>query len=153
MGIRIETLEKVINPDIREKIILNTEFKRRFKEDIQKNLSFYRKEKFNIKINEIEEIYNINLISNSNLKLIIVPIYIEQMKHIQIIEIKDIDKQEILFKNKRTGVYDTIKYMKESKNIINKLPTNLNKIKMYKIYQNENNLNEIIDFINSKIDI
>ena len=153
MGIRIETLEKVINPDIREKIILNTEFKRRFKEDIQKNLSFYRKEKFNIKINEIEEIYDINLISNSNLKLIIVPIYIEQMEHIQIIEIKDIDKQEMLFKNKRTGVYDTIKYMKESKNIINKLPTNLNKVKMYKIYQNENSVNEIIDFINSKIDI
>lgn len=154
MGMRVETIEKAIKPIFREKIFYNTEFRKRFGNEAEKNLSFYKKKKFNIKVNEIKEIYNISLIPSSTLKLILIPMYLEPIEHLKINKIQGFDKKEILLKNKREEIYDTTRYMKIlSLNEKVDLPNNLNKIDIYKVYQNERNTKELIEFISSKINI
>lgn len=152
VGMRVETLEKCMNANIRKKIFLNTEFRKRFGKNAENNLKSYRVKKFNIKVNELKKIYNIQIVSTSTLKLIIVPLYIEQLNHIKIIKVEENNKSEIFMKNKRDGVYDTTKYMNYlDTSEKNTLPKNLSKIKMYKVYQNEKCIEELLKFIQLEI--
>ena len=96
MGVRISTLEKILRPEIKNKIMLNTEFKARFGDCTNVDLKRYSTKKFNIKLNEIKDIYNVHLIKRSELKLIVVPIYIEEISKIKTRELNGIDKNEIL---------------------------------------------------------
>ena len=152
MGVRISTLEKILRPEIKNKIMLNTEFKARFGDCTNVDLKRYSTKKFNIKLNEIKDIYNVHLIKRSELKLIVVPIYIEEISKIKTRELNGIDKNEILLKNKRNGIYDTVKYLKfiNDNQSMNTLPSNLDNIKMIKIYQNEKTINEFINLIDVK---
>lgn len=152
VGMRVETIEKSTNLDIRKKIFLYTEFRKRFGGKAEKNLKLYRNKKFNIKINEIKDIYDVKLINSALLKLILVPIYIEPIEHIKIEKLNDIQKKEILLKNRREGIYDTNKYM-TALDICKKndLPSNLNQIDAYKVYQNEKCIDELIEFIQLRI--
>ena len=149
MGVRISTLEKILRPEIKKKIMLNTEFKARFGDCTNIDLKPYLTRKFNIKLNEIKDIYNVQLIKECELKLIIVPIYMEELSKIKTRELYGIDKNEILLKNKRNGIYDTVKYLKfiNDNQSTNTLPSNLDNIKMIKIYQNEKTINELINLI------
>ena len=55
-------------------------------------------------------------------------------------------------KNKRDGVYDTTKYMNYlDTSEKNTLPKNLSEIKMYKVYQNEKCIEELLKFIQLEI--
>lgn len=149
LGMRVETIEKSMKSDVKQKIFLNTEFRERFGRKAENNLKLYRTKKFNIKLNEIKEIYNVDLVSTSTLKLIIVPIYIEQLEHIKIKKMEEkLKKNEILLKNKREGMYDTTKYMDILEiNQKNVLPKNLSNINMYKVYQNERCIDELVKFL------
>lgn len=151
MGMRVETMEKSTSTKIKNKIFSNTEFRKRFGRNAEEDLKLYRNKKFNIKLNEIKDIYNVNLISSSLLSLIIVPIYIEQLEHIKIKKVDEINKIETLMRNKREGIYDTNKYLKIIENNNCKLPINIKNIEMYKIYQNERSINELVDFIKNKL--
>ena len=55
VGMRVETLEKCMSSNIRKKIFLNTEFRKRFGKDAENNLKSYRVKKFNIKVNELKK--------------------------------------------------------------------------------------------------
>ena len=78
--------------------------------------------------------------------------YIEQLNHIKITKVEENNKSEIFMRNKREGVYDTTKYMNYlNTNEKNILPKNLNKIKMYKVYQNEKCVEELLKFIQLEI--
>ena len=152
MGMRVETIEKSTNLDIRDKIFLNTEFRKRFGEKAENNLKLYRTKKFNIKLNEIKKIYDVKLVNSATLKLVVVPMYIEQLEHIKVEKVEGNQKKEILLRNKREGVYDTTKYM----NILDisktrELPEHIGPIKLYKVYQNEKCIEELIEFIHSEI--
>ena len=149
---RVETLCNVIQPSIRDKIMKYSEIKQRFGEDIENNLEAYQNKKFNIKINEIKDIYNVELRNNTTVKIFIIPVYMPGIKHIEIKKISNAEFMEVLLKNRRRGVYNTVKYIdniffSEQTNMICKLKN----INAYMIYQNEKNGEEVIKFINSKL--
>lgn len=152
IGIRVETLYKAINPIVRERIIEYSEIKKRFGENIEENINEYGKKKFNIKMNEIKKIYNVDIKKETNVKMFLVPVYMPGSKHIKIKKIREEETLDILLKNKRKGVYNTIKYLD---NVFftttNNIKCNLKNINMYKIYQNEGNTNELIEFVNKNI--
>lgn len=153
MGIRLGTLSSVLTNKNLKLIIENTEFKYKFSNDIKNNLSLYNTKKFNIKINELKEIYKINLVNKTNIKFILVPIYMPEIEHLQIKELNEEEKMDILLKNRRKGSYDTIIYIDD---LFNNRPNNLfdiETISMYKIYQNEKNINELLSFIYKKIEM
>lgn len=151
MGMRVETLEKTTKTDVKEKIFSFTEFRKRFGMDAERNLRKIRSKKFNIKLNEIKNIYNVDLINSSILSLIIIPEYVEQLEHIKLRKIEESSKKrEIILKNKVDGVYNTTKYI-NSLDMGRKtnLPNNLNKVNIYKVYQSEKCIDELIAFTQS----
>lgn len=154
MGMRISTLEKIIKPEIRQQIIEVTEFKKRFGQINENNLKEYYNKKFNIKMNEIKDIYGVKLVNKAKLKFVIIPMYIEQMTDISIKEMQKEDKIDILIKNRRTGTYDTMKFLNTEKfsHILTNIPRNLLNIDMFKIYYNEKNIKNVIKFIKFKMD-
>lgn len=154
MGIRLETLNKIIKPEIREKIIEKTEFKSRFGDCSSDNLKNYSTKKFNIKVNQIKEIYKVQLVKRATLKLMIIPVYNTQFTSMRVKEMNGREKYEIIAENRRIGIYDSVKYLKTIDNNVNKIvkiPTNMEKIKMLKVYQNEHSMNELINLIKSKL--
>ena len=103
-------------------------------------------------MNEIKKIYNVDIKKETNVKMFLVPVYMPRSKHIKIKKIREEETLDILLKNKRKGVYNTVKYLD---NVFftttNNIKCNLKNINMYKIYQNEGNTNELIEFVNKNI--
>lgn len=156
IGIRLGTLKTVLNNTTLQAIIRGTEFKHKFDiNDIKHNLSFYESRKFNIKINELKEIYNINLINKTNIKFILIPVYMPELQHIQIKSLNKEEKIETLLKSVRKGSYDTIRYMDNlfinKHNSLSRLTNIANNVPVYKIFQNEKNINELLNFICKQI--
>ena len=152
MGIRVETMCNVLDSDIIRKIIENTEFNKKFGADAQYNLKKYKEKKFNIKVNEIKSIYNINLKNSTTIKMVIIPIYMPDIKNIKIRKVDKIEQIEIFNKNARRGTYDTMRYMIPLLKSNNKVILDEFKdITVYKIYQNEKNIKELIEFVDSKL--
>ncbi len=148
MGIRFGTLETVLSKESRKAIIENTEFKDKFSNDMQNHLSSYKSKKFNIKVNELKQIYSTNLVNKTILKVIIVPFYMPEIEHMQIKKLNTEEKREVLLKNRRNGSYDTIRYIDDLFNNKKSSLCKIENIPFYKLYQNEKNANELLDFIN-----
>lgn len=153
IGMRVETLELLADEDIKQRIIQNSDIKNRFGEDIDKNLINYKTKKFNIKVNELKRIYEIELKNNALIKIIIVPIYNPGIKHIQIKELKDEEIINLIYENKRSGAYGSAKYINsifpERKSNVN---INLKNIEAYMISYNEMNIDEVVKFLNSRLE-
>lgn len=143
MGMRIETLNKIIRDPIKERIINYSEFKNRFGNNIDEVLSDYRNKKFNIKVSEIKKIYNVSIKPTTKISTILIPIYMPELEHIKIKKLDEEEKKENIVKYKTQGAYSSTKYIGEILGINNISMPNLNNINIYKIYENEGNIREI----------
>ncbi len=151
MGIRFGTLETVLSKKTKMSIIENTEFKDKFSNDIQNHLSSYKSKKFNIKVNELKQIYSTNLVNKTILKVIMVPFYMPEIEHMQIKKLNIEEKREVLLKNSRNGSYDTIRYIDDLFNNKKNSLCNIENIPFYKLYQNEKNTDELLNFIHTNL--
>ena len=153
MGMRVEKLFNLNESNIMEKIIEHTEIKRRFGADIRHHLYNYKEKKFNIRVNEIRKIYNVKLINKTILKIMLIPIYMPGLEHIKIKKLSKEELTEVLINNKRNGVYSSAKYMNSIFFEGNKyIEYKISNIEAYMVYQNEKNVKEVINFINSKLE-
>lgn len=144
MGMRIDTFDKVLNDSIKGKIISYTEFKDRFREDdIAKIISKSRNKKFNVKANEIPSIYNVDTRVDTNLSAIIIPIYMPDMEHAMIKKIDNDEKKDTFLKYRTQGAYGSTKYIEDIFGTTKITMPDIKNIDMYKVYENEKNINEL----------
>ena len=144
MGMRIDTFDKVLNASTKDKIIRYTEFKDRFGEDeIDKIISKSRNKKFNVKVNEIHNIYNVETRIDTNLSAIIIPVYMPDMEHTMIKKIDEDEKKEAFFKYRTQGAYSSTRYIEDIFGTTKVTMPDIKNIDIYKIYENEKNVNEL----------
>lgn len=138
IGIRRETIDKYLSNIEKNKII---EIKNR---DYINNLS-----KINLSVAEINQIFNIKTRDKANLKMIIIPIYNQNIKHIQVREISDSEIIEELLKNRRLGVYEPQKDIDKfyKTNRVRCELTFFKDINFFKITQNENTIDELTEWM------
>lgn len=148
VGIRLGTLSSVLNPNIKQAIMEKTEFADKFLYVSDFNFHLYSQKKFNIKVNELQDIYNIKLINKVKVSFIIIPLYFPELEHIRIIELTENQKAEVLQRNRRCGSYDTIRYLSSIFENPSIPLLDTQQISIYKIYQNEKNIDELFNFIN-----
>lgn len=140
IGIRRETIDKYLSDIERNEII---KMKNR---DYTNNLP-----KVNLTVLEIKQIFSIKTRDKANLKIIIVPIYNKNIKHIQVRKMIDAEIMEELLKNRRFGVYEPQKDIDkfyETKKIKCQLSF-FKGIKFFKIAQNENTIDELAKWVES----
>lgn len=155
-GIRIGTLK---NNVVKEKYIKGIRRSRGFierfgNEEIAK-LEKYEMEKFNLKLNEFEQIFNVKLLKNTNIKLFIEPHFISKFNNIDIVKIENCEIMETLRSNRRNGIYQSVPYIEH---LYNDYKANEktdiiynNKMKFYKLYYGEKAENEILKTISKMI--
>lgn len=153
MGMRVETLDKLTNENIKKRIIQYSDIKNRFGNDIEKKLEEYKAKKFNIKVDDIKEIYGVELKRCTLINMIIIPIYIPGINHIKIKKVDYEEIKEMIYNNKRNGAYGSAKYISnvffEKSNTIN---LNLKNADTYMIRYNEMNISEVVNFLNQKLE-
>lgn len=155
VGIRLETLIKNINKKYYKQIVKTEGFKKisyiydmnRKKQEL-KNVDFlniYGDLKFNITVPEIQNIFNVSIIKEANLKLVIIPRYDVHLEKIKVkkLAIKEVEK--VLIKNQENGIYAPIKYLNNFFYIkTNKIDMQiLKKIQFIEIYQNERTASQL----------
>lgn len=138
VGIRYETINKVFSEKAKEKFIKVRE------EEYRR-----RRKKMNITVKEIKHVFEAEVISQSKLKIILFPVYIPESDELKIIKMEDREIIDILLKNKKSGVYDTVKYIDNfyHTNKPNFKFEDFKEIKFLKVIINERSSKKLVDLI------
>ena len=148
IGIRYESL---YNGVIKEKNIKKIKETSGYYCRIERNNKLDPKEKFNLTVKDIKEIFKTKTISKTEIKAIIEPHYLPGQKRIKIQEMSREELINKLIENKRSGIYNSVNYMEnlfdDNENL--KLLGLIQKtnIKGYKIFQNQSNEKELIEYV------
>lgn len=138
VGIRYETINKVFSEQEKERFIeLREEEYRR------------KRRKMNITVKDIKNVFKTEVLSETKLKVVLIPVYIPNSVDLKILKVEDREIIDILLKNKKIGVYDPVKYIDNfySTNKPKFDFENFKKIKFLKVIVNEKNSNELVDII------
>ena len=148
IGIRFESL---YNGVIKEKYTDQIKKTIDYSYIIGRNNKLDPKQKFNLTVKEIREIFKIKTISETEIKAIIEPHYLPGQEKIKIQEMSREELINKLIENKRSGIYNSVNYMENlfDNNGNLKLLGLIQKtnIKGYKIFQNQSNEKELMEYI------
>lgn len=148
IGVRAESL---YNGVIKEKYINQIKKTSGFLCSMKEKNELNPKEKFNLTVKEIKEIFKVKTISETEIRAIIEPHYLPGQKKIKIQEMSKEELVNKLIENKRSGIYNSVNYLEnlfddnENLKVLDLIQkTN---IKGYKIFQNQSNEIELMKYV------
>lgn len=148
IGIRVESL---YNGVIKEKYINQIKETNGYSCNIEKNNKLDSKEKFNLTVKDLKEIFKIKTISNTKIKTVIEPHYLPGQKKIKIQKMSKEELTNKLIQNKRSGIYNPVNYIESlfdnNKNLNSLSLIQKTGIKGYKIFQNQLNGKELLKYV------
>lgn len=161
LGMRMNTIYNLVSEECKTKIFNTEDYERvnknlqleRFNGNKEAILKRYSDRKINLKNQDIKNVFDCKLQKKAKIKAIIIPEYSENIKKIEVKKLNENEKITVLIDNYESGIYSSVRFLKDLYGTNNRrIPNNvINNIEFYKVRQNENTNQELINWINEKV--
>lgn len=154
IGIKMDSrMSSCLNNDIYNKLKESQKYLN--KKDTFNRMKPDNIEKFNLKINELLDIFKVNFLQNTEILALFELHYIPNLKEMKILKVEENEKITILSMNLKKAIYQPVEYIKnvfneeENKKLI--INDGLRQIKLCKVYLSYDNEEKLIEELNKAI--
>lgn len=142
IGIRKESINKSLRPRYQKRIL-----------EIKEKEYNEGKNKINLSISELNETFENSISTNTKLKLILWPFYNPNELNLRTEKMTEEDVRRLIMENSVSGVYQPLRYV-DSFYTTNKYKFDfkiIKNIEVFKVFQNEKNVDDLVKWIKEKI--